>query len=87
MFWTELVDFVVDFVSYPELFVVFGVVEDSLVDKLLFELIHNLDSVKVDESTIWSATGYVVDSVGLYADFHFDEFFDEGKFEVESGLS
>lgn len=77
MFGAELIDLMVDFVGNPELFIVFCIVEDGLEDKLFSKFVDDLDSVKIDEGTVWSTTWDVVYSVGLDADFHFDELFYE----------
>ena len=77
----------VNFIGNPELFIVFGVIEDGLIDKLLSKFVDDFDSVKIDKGTIRSTTWNVVDSISLNADFHFDELFNERQFEVESGLS
>ncbi len=73
----ELIDLMVDFVGNPELFVVFCIIKDGLIDKLLFEFVDDFNSVKIDKGTVWSTAWDVVYSIGLNADFHFDEFFDE----------
>ena len=77
MFGAELIDLMVDFVGDPELFIVFCIIEDGLIDKLLFEFVDDFDSVKIDKGTVRGTAWDVVYGIGLDADFHFDEFFDE----------
>ena len=44
----ELIDLMVDFVGDPELFIVFCIIEDGLIDKLLFEFVDDFNSVKIE---------------------------------------
>jgi hypothetical protein len=48
----ELIDLMVDFVGNPELFVVFCIIKDGLIDKLLFEFVDDFNSVKIDKGTV-----------------------------------
>ncbi len=77
MLGTELIDLMMNFISDPELFIILCVIEDSLIDKVLFKFVDDFDSVKIDKCTVGSTTWDIIDSICLNADFHFDEFLDE----------
>lgn len=87
MFWAELIDFVVKFVSDPELLVVFGVVQDSLIHIIFFEFVHNFNFIEVDKCSVWCSAWNIRNYIGLDTDFHFDELFIERDSEMESWLS
>ena len=82
-----MIDLMMNFVGDPKLLIVFCVIEDSLIDKLLSKFVHNFNSVKIDKSAVGSTTWNIIDGICLNGDFHFDEFFDERQLEVETWLS
>jgi hypothetical protein len=84
MFGTELIDLMMDFVGDPKLFVVFCVIENGLINKLLSKFVDDFDSVKIYKGAVRSTTGDVINSIGLDANFHLNKFFDERQFKVET---
>jgi hypothetical protein len=87
MLGAELIDLMMNFVGDPKLLIVFCVIEDGLIDKLLSKFVHNFDSVKIDKSAVGSTTWNIIDGIGLNGDLHFDEFFNERQLEVETWFS
>jgi hypothetical protein len=83
----ELVDLVVQLVSDPELLIILSVVEHSVVDELLLQLVHHLDLVEVNQRSVGRSAGDAGDHVGLDAHLHLDEFLVHRNAEVESGLA
>ena len=65
MFGAELIDFMVELVSNPELFIIFSVVEDCVIYHIFAELVDDLNFVEVDHCPIRCSAGDVCYDISL----------------------
>lgn len=86
MLRTELVDLMMQLVSYPELLIVLRVVKHSLIYMGLLQFVHHFHLIEVDQCSIRCPAWDVRHHIRLDADFHLDELFVEWNAEVEPRL-
>lgn len=72
-----------DFIADPEFLVILCVIQNCMINHILSQLIDNFNFVKIDKSSIWCSTWNINDCVRLNANFHFNEFFQEGDPEMK----